>query len=185
MDESKKMEISHSGKMRRPAWRRGRDRGTELGWSSMDPFESLVSRAFRDFWGDMRAETESSWNLDRFFSFPEGTTSFDWAPRVDVSETSDAIKVYAELPGLTKDSIKLEIKDNVLYIRGERKFEEKEDKGDYKRIERSYGSFLRGVPLPEGTDHQNIKAKYDAGVLEVEIRKPETAKSESKTIDIE
>jgi HSP20 family protein len=111
------------------------------------------------------------WFFDRFgFDRPvfEGATAM-WAPFIDVFEKADELVVRAELPGLKKEQIKLEIADGELTISGERKEEEeKKEKGVY-RSERRYGSFLRTIPLPEGAKVEKAAATVKEGVLEVKM----------------
>jgi HSP20 family protein len=98
-------------------------------------------------------------------------------PTIDVAETEKEITVHAELPGLKKDDVKISLHDGVLEIKGEKKTEKKE--GDDKkmvRIERRYGSFLRRIPVPRDADVSQVKAKFENGVLEVHLAKPENKK---------
>ncbi len=98
-------------------------------------------------------------------------------PTLDVAETDKEITVHAELPGLKKEDVKISLHDGVLEIKGEKKTEKKE--GDDKkmvRLERRYGSFLRRIPVPRDADPAQIKAKFENGVLEVHLPKPETKK---------
>ena len=99
-----------------------------------------------------------------------------WVPAMDLMETDDAFVVKADLPGLERDDVSVEIKDNVLSISGERKAEHTEDQDGYVRVERSYGSFARTFQLPDGVDPDAVKASFDKGVLEVRIPKPEERK---------
>lgn len=108
-----------------------------------------------------------------------------WLPKVNVSETDKAISVHAELPGVKKDDIKVEVKNDTLLIKGEKKFQKKEEDKDRKftRVESSYGFFERAIPLPEGVDSSKVAAKFNEGVLELEIPKPEGS-AKTTTIDI-
>jgi len=84
--------------------------------------------------------------------------------------------ISAELPGLKKEEVKVEVSDDALVIEGERKQEHKEDHEGYHRWERSYGRFYRSLPLPEGARTDQVKAELKDGVLKVSIPAPETAK---------
>jgi len=106
-----------------------------------------------------------------------------WSPPVDVYETEDRIVLKADLPGVDQRDIDLRIEDNVLLIRGERKFPKEEKQEDFLRIERYYGSFRRVFRLPGTVDHGAVKASHQDGVLEVTI--PKTGGSRSKTIKVE
>ncbi|MBB6062021.1 HSP20 family protein [Thermosipho japonicus] len=131
-----------------------------------DPFVELqkeIDRLFEDFVRPSRFDT----------------THF---PKVDVYETDKEVVIEAELPGLKKDDVKITIEDNVLTIKGERKFN-REDKGkNYKIIERAEGYFERSFGLPEYVDVEKIKAKFNDGVLTIELPKKET--KDKKVIDI-
>ncbi|MBN2569965.1 MAG: Hsp20/alpha crystallin family protein [Deltaproteobacteria bacterium] len=109
-------------------------------------------------------------------------TEADWAPRVDIHESEKDFVISAEIPGIGKDDIKVDIADGVLSIRGERK-QEKEEKGKkFHRIERVYGSFRRSFSLPDNVDESKIKASFKDGVLSLSI--PKTPEKEPKAIDI-
>src|SRR6476661_2261290 len=116
-----------------------------------------------------------AWN---FAGFP----SRDVMPSMDLSETDKEIEITAELPGLEEKDIQLNVADNVLTIRGEKKNEREESKKDYHMVERSYGSFTRAVQLPEGVNADGIKAVMSKGVLKVTVPKPVPA--QTKKIDI-
>jgi len=94
-----------------------------------------------------------------------------WRPVVDVRETDKDIIVHAELPGLKKDDININIEDNVLTLSGERSHTEKTENERYHRIERSYGKFQRSFALPENTDPSTIQANFENGVLELTVPK--------------
>ncbi len=99
-----------------------------------------------------------------------------WAPRVDIVEEKDAFELAADLPGLTKDDIKIEIHDNVLTLRGEKKLEEEKKDKNYRLAERYYGEFVRTFTLPENVNKDGIEAQFQDGVLKVGIPKIEKAK---------
>eukprot|EP00762_Andalucia_godoyi_P004523 ANDGO_05110.mRNA.1 17.7 kDa class I heat shock protein len=109
-----------------------------------------------------------------------------WAPMMDVKETDKEIIVEAELPGLSKADIKIEVDhNNVLKIHGENKMEKKEDNEKWHRVERSWGSFQRSMRLPENANAEQINAKYDNGVLHLNIPKREQALPRTKSITIQ
>jgi len=112
----------------------------------------------------------------------------DWVPKVNIAETEKAIHVHAELPGVKKEDIKVEIdEDGMLVIHGERKQELKEEDKEkkYLRMESSFGSFERRIALPEGVSQDNIKAKFQDGVLEVEVQRPSPPQRKTTTVNIE
>lgn len=95
-----------------------------------------------------------------------------WVPAMDLIETDDALVLKADLPGLERDDVAIEVKDNVLTVSGERKAEHEEKADGYYRVERAFGTFSRALALPEGIDAEQVSAKFENGVLEVRIPKP-------------
>src|SRR5689334_7743320 len=125
--------------------------------------------------------------IDRLFdgfgrNFPAFVTGSAAMPRMDVSETDKAIEVVAELPGLEAKDVQLNLADNVLTIRGEKKSEREEKQRDYHLVERSFGSFARSVQLPDGVKAEDVSAEIAKGVLKVTVKKP--APKQSKQIEI-
>ena len=106
-----------------------------------------------------------------------------WMPSVDIRETEEAIVVEAELPGIDKKDVSLEVKDGVLTIAGERRYEKGVKEENVHRIERSYGSFTRSFSLPRNIDPEKVEASMKDGILEVRMAKRESAKARSVTID--
>jgi HSP20 family protein len=107
-----------------------------------------------------------------------------WSPQVEVRESGNNLVVRADLPGLSRDDVDVEVDDDALIIRGERRNDwENEDEG-YYRSERSYGSFYRAIPLPEGVDPNACKATFKDGVLEVTLPKPEESPSRGRKIPV-
>ena len=94
------------------------------------------------------------------------------SPAIDINETDTAILLTAELPGLAEDDIEIEIKDRRLTLRGQKKISH-DDKGDLRVSERSYGSFMRSMALPDTVDVENISAEFDKGVLQINMPKTE------------
>jgi len=129
------------------------------------------------------------------FPFPRprfmrgGTGSMDvpamWTPEIDVREEGNQLKICADLPGISKDQVKVDVEDGMVTIQGERK-EERTEGGDdqrFRRIERRYGSFYRTIPLPEAADTEHAKASMKEGVLEITI--PLTQKSQGRRLDVQ
>lgn len=106
-----------------------------------------------------------------------------WSPAMDVMESDEEIVLKAELPGIELKDVEVLIKDNILTLRGERKFEKEEKKENYHRIERSYGVFQRSFTLPATVEQEKVKARMKDGVLEVRL--PKTKEEKSKKIEIE
>ena len=104
------------------------------------------------------------------------TNFIRWAPRVDIVEVNGTYELTADLPGLKKDDIKIEIHDNVLTLRGEKKLEEEKKDKNYRLCERYFGEFVRTVTLPENVNKDGIEAEFKDGVLTVAIPKVEKAK---------
>lgn len=105
-------------------------------------------------------------------------------PKVDVYETDDSYVLKADLPGLKKEDIKIDVHDNTLTFKGEKKVEKKTEKDNYVRVERSYGSFKRSFTLSDNVDSENIKAGYKDGVLEITLVKKEEAKPKEINIEV-
>lgn len=103
-------------------------------------------------------------------------------PSMDICETDKAIEITAELPGLEKKDVELNVAENVLTIRGEKKNEREEKNKDYHLVERSYGAFSRSVELPAGVKVEDISAEIANGVLKVTVQKP--APKQTKQIEI-
>ena len=113
------------------------------------------------------------------------TEATAWSPQVEVFEEGGRLIVRAEAPGVKKEDIKVEVTEDALIIQGERK-REHEDKGQgYYRSERSYGSFYRAVPLPEGTSAEGATASFKDGVLEVSLQAPRREEKRGKQISIQ
>ncbi|MBO6935952.1 MAG: Hsp20/alpha crystallin family protein [Deltaproteobacteria bacterium] len=99
--------------------------------------------------------------------------SQSFRPAVDIVESPDAFEVRAEIPGMKAEDIHIDVEKNVLTLRGERQLEETTEGTDYKRVERSYGTFTRSFTLPETVDDEQIEAKLTDGVLTVRLPKRE------------
>lgn len=99
-----------------------------------------------------------------------------WAPAVDIFETASEIVLKAEVPGIARDQVHVEVDDGVLSLRGERKFEKEVKEENYHRVERVYGAFHRSFTLPDSVDPEKVRAELRDGVLEVRLGKREQAK---------
>ena len=107
-----------------------------------------------------------------------------WSPQVEIFERGNNLVVRADLPGLSRENVDVELDDDALIIRGERRSDtEDEDEGFY-HSERSYGSFYRAIPLPEGIDASSCNATFKDGVLEVTLQKPPQQPPRSRRIDV-
>ncbi len=107
------------------------------------------------------------------------------SPSFDIFEEDDDVVVKGELPGIKKEDLDVNLTDDTITISGEKKKEEKTEKKDYYRLERSYGSFSRSFSLPEEVQTDKAKAKFKDGVLEIRVPKTEESKKKKKKIAIE
>jgi HSP20 family protein len=105
-------------------------------------------------------------------------------PRTDFVQTPEGFEIFMDLPGLTKDDIKVELLDDVLTVKGERQITESDDHVKWVRRERQHGRFSRSFPVGSGVNRSGIKAKFKDGVLNVSI-KVEDQSSPASTIDID
>src|SRR5215207_8387574 len=117
-----------------------------------------------------------STNFSRGFG-DEGMARGVWTPNVDIFENKDEIVLEAELPGMSREDFELTIENNVLTLRGERRFEKKDEADNYHRVERAYGAFVRSFTLPQTVTAENATAEYKSGVLRVVLRKREEVKA--------
>ena len=116
------------------------------------------------------------------FRFPEFR---EFSPSVDIFEDGNDVVVKAEIPGMSKDDIEVSISDNVISISGEKRTEEKIEKKNFARLERSYGSFSRRMTLPAEVQTDKVKAAFKDGILEVRIPKSEAAIQKVKKVKID
>lgn len=141
-------------------------------WRQRSPFEGLT-RWFDDI---------DTWVDTGFFTDMPDTM---WRPAIDIEEKDGKYMVRADLPGIKKGDIHIELHDGYLTLRGERKSEHKENKGGYQRFERTYGSFERTLCVPEGVTEKDIHAHYENGVLELTIPIPKVEEPKTTEIKIE
>jgi HSP20 family protein len=107
-----------------------------------------------------------------------------WLPPMDLVETDEHFVLRADLPGLSEEDVQIELEDNVLTVAGERKAEHEEKREGYYRIERAFGQFRRSLTLPDGVDAEGIAARFDKGVLEVRVPKPEQRRPRRVAIQV-
>jgi HSP20 family protein len=108
-----------------------------------------------------------------------------WAPAVDIYETEHSLVVKADLPDIKPEELDIRVENNILTIRGERKFEKKVNEDNYLRVERSYGSFSRSFSLANTVNTEAIQADYKNGVLTLSIPKREEAKPKQIKVRVE
>ncbi len=128
--------------------------------------------------------------LNRLFSEAFDRTAEEsnlttWAPAVDIYETEHELVVKADLPDVRPEDLDIRVENNILTIRGERKFEKKVNESNYLRVERSYGSFSRSFSLANTVNSEAIKADYNNGVLSLSIPKREEAKPKQIKINVQ
>jgi len=138
-----------------------------------DPFREVVAlqnrvnSLFRDF-----NESES----------PLTTASF--VPAVDIYEDAEKVVLKLEVPGIEEKDLDVRVENHTLTVKGERKFEKEEKEENFHRIERRYGSFYRAFTLPSTVDTENVAAKYNAGVLKLELKKKPEAQPKQIKVNI-
>jgi HSP20 family protein len=129
----------------------------------LQSFQDEMNRMFNQFFQGGTGE-EAGWGVRT------------WAPPVDIYETDDALILKAELPGVSKDDVSIEIHQNTLILRGQRKHDAEVKEDNYHRVERAYGTFQRSFTLPTLVDQEHVQATYKDGVLELRLPKSEAAK---------
>jgi HSP20 family protein len=112
-----------------------------------------------------------------------GTGLSSWTPAVDIHETDDGFVIKAELPGVSKDDVSVDVHQNTLTLRGQRKHEAEVKHERYHRVERAYGTFQRSFVLPAVVDQDKVQATFKDGVLELHLPKSEAAKPKRISIN--
>lgn len=145
---------------------------------SWDPFremEEMQKRLWSLFgrsWPVWRSEPE------------EGFALAEWMPPVDIEESDKEYLIKAELPGIKKEEVKVNVEGGTLSISGERKAEKEEKDKKYHRVERSYGAFSRSFTLPEGAVAEKVSAEFKDGVLMIHLPKEEQAKARAIEVKV-
>ena len=119
--------------------------------------------------------------LPRSFN-QEEMTNGAWSPNVDIYEGKDSLILEAELPGMHRDDFEITIENNIITLKGERRFEKKTEGDNYHRVERSYGSFTRSFTLPQTVTAEGATAEFKNGVLNVQL--PKRAETKARKIEI-
>ena len=174
--KSAKTENKETPKGRQLA-RREPDLGSLLAAPSdlMRRFRDEMDRLFEDFgFGNLASSLPSRESLGLGL----------WAPQVEVFEREGHMVIRADLPGLTKDDIKVDVTNDAITIDGERRHEHEESEKGYYRSERSYGRFYRRVPLPEGINADTATANFRNGVLEITMAAPEAKERKARKLEI-
>ncbi len=142
-------------------------------WDPFREFSTLqdrMNRLFRDSYGPEGRE--------------EALTTSTFAPAVDVYEDEHNVSLKIEVPGIDEKDIDVRIENNTLTVHGERKFEKEEKEENYRRVERSYGSFTRSFTLPNTVDVEHVSANYDKGVLKIALPKKAEAKPKQIKVNV-
>ncbi|GJL61597.1 MAG: molecular chaperone [Nitrospirales bacterium] len=108
----------------------------------------------------------------------------EWAPLVDITEDDKEYLIKADLPEMKKDDIKVTVREGILTLSGERKYEKEEKDKKYHRVERAYGSFQRSFSMPDDTDESKVSAQFKDGVMQVHLPKSEKAKVKTHEIKV-
>jgi len=157
---------------------------TEPTFAFMRRFSAEMDRLFEDFGFGRRLQTAFGRGRE-LLRREVGLIPAEWSPRIDVLEREGQYIVRADLPGMTKDDIKVEVTDEMITIQGERKQEKEEKREGYYYGERAYGSYYRAIPLPEGADHAKATAEFHNGVLEVTMPAPKKPEKKSRLLEIQ
>lgn len=120
--------------------------------------------------------------FDEPFRLPFITEDMGWTPSVEVADTENSIDVTAELPGVSKEDVDVDLENNVLTIRGEKKQQKEEKEKEHYLFERYYGSFQRSFSLPAPVDESSVKAEFRNGVLKIHLDKAAQSKGTKITI---
>ena len=158
-------------------------------WEGFDIFPPMhrlaeeMDRMFEDF-GMMWPRRRHGLLSRMFGREPEAKAMGPWAPRVELLEREGEIVIHADLPGMTKDDVKVEVTNEAVTIQGERKEEKKGETKGYHYNEVRYGSFYRSLPLPEGAEPSKATAEFHNGVLEVIMPGPKHPEKKAHRIEV-
>lgn len=141
-----------------------------------DPFSEI--KALQEDFNRVLGST-----LPGFFG-EEGLTSGRWMPGVDIRESDNEITLEADLPGMKPGDFEVSVENRVLTLRGERKFEKKQETDNYHRVERSYGSFVRTFTLPSSVNVEAVSADFKDGVLQITLPKKEEVKARQIQVQV-
>lgn len=151
-----------------------------------DPFDFFGSSPFslmRRMQQDMDRLFGSFWGHEGLSPFVERERGY-WSPAVDVFQRGNELIIRADVPGMSRDDLTVEVGDDAVTIRGERKYDHEEEREGIYRSERSYGSFYRTIPLPEGTLTDTAKANFHDGVLEIVLQAPPQEAQRGRRLEI-
>jgi HSP20 family protein len=147
-------------------------------FSMLDRFAEEMDRVFQNFgFGGLRSRQSGG----GFGLWPGGDM---WTPELEIFQRDNELVIRADLPGLTKDDVKVDVSDNQVIIEGERQRHHDEEREGFYRSERSYGRFYRTIPLPEGVIADQAKATFKDGVLEVTMPAPPESARRGRRLEI-
>jgi HSP20 family protein len=144
-------------------------------FSLMRRFSEDMDRLFGSFFGA---------SPTRWGDWPGEMASTSFWPEIEVQHAGDKLLIQADVPGLKKDDVTVEVRDHELHISGERRSESERKEGRFYRTERSYGSFYRTVQLPEGAKPDTASATFEDGVLKIEIEAPGGEQRQGRRIEV-
>lgn len=150
----------------------------------MDRMSEEMDQAFDRMFRDFGLPRRSSLSRPGAGLFSGGREGVAWAPRVEAFQKGDRFIVRAELPGLKKDDVQVEITDDALTIHGERRDEHQEEREGYYHSEREYGEFHRTIPLPDGVIGESAQASFRDGVLEISMQAAPSEANRGRRIEI-
>jgi len=170
-----------------------RERQSVRPWESSSgslasPFEFFdrmtdeMDRTFARLWRDFGSPRRSLLSRAGFASLAEQGL---WSPRVEAVQKGDRFTIRAELPGLKKDDVQVELTEEAVTLRGERREEHEEEREGYYHSEREYGQFHRTIPLPEGVIAESAQASFRNGVLEITMQAAPAEASRGRTLEIQ
>jgi len=148
---------------------------TEIWFQPMQSFQKNMNDVFDNFFKEFE---------ENFLPRQSGAEKSDFLPRIDVAETDKEITVSAELPGLTEKDVEITMDHGILSIKGEKQQQSEEKQGHYHYVERKYGSFYRGIPIPADIEQNKIEAAFKNGVLRISLPKKEITGSQSRRIKV-
>ena len=141
--------------------------------------DRVFDRVFGDFTGSRRSSPASAFGGDAHH--PQQAL---WSPRIEAFQNESRFVVRAELPGLKKEDVNVNVTDQAIILEGQRKTEQEETRDGFYHTERSYGSFYRAIPLPEGTITDSAEAHFTDGVLEVTLQAPPSDVRRGRRVEI-
>lgn len=181
------LHMSESGENQSQGMNRAGQSQQQQGLSRREEFAPLSPFSFMRRFSEEMDRLFEDFGFGGGFLAPGYGSNFQeismWSPETEVFQRGNELVVRADLPGMTKDDIQVELEDDQIIIQGERRDEREQSEEGYYHTERSYGSFYRSIPLPEGIDADKANANFNNGVLEITMPMPEQ-KSRKRQLDI-